>query len=116
MNSPEIIAAVNKLITFDWFQEKSAKYFDNTKLLNEEDFIAVRATFISDVMRNRFRPSMDELDANCSIFLKMTCGKMIQEKIANHMREQENSHLAKLAGNNPAPTGNGIDRKHKRGL
>ena len=116
LNSPEVINAVDKLITFDWFQEKAAQYFDNTQLLNQDDFIAVRATFISDVMRNRFKPAMEELDSNCAVYLKMTCKKMIQEKIANHMREQENSHLAKLAGNNPPSTGKGVDRRHKRGL
>ncbi|MDG1286071.1 MAG: hypothetical protein P8P30_00740 [Rickettsiales bacterium] len=95
MNSPEIIDAVGKLITFDWVKEKAGSYFDNAEHLNEEDYLTIRAKFTSDVMRNKFKPKMESLDSNCAIFLKKICGRLIEEKIAGHMREQENHQLAK---------------------
>lgn len=89
MNKKSTIDNVSALVTHDWIVNAAADYFDHTDTLTKEDTIAVRASFMSDTMRHRFKPAANEnLETDCKRYLKMVCGRLIKEKIATHVPDE----------------------------
>ena len=87
--------AISALVTAQWISKTAAQYFDNVDKLQPEDLIALRAHFISDVTRQVFKPDLDNLEKGCTVYLKMRCGKFIQEKIATNSGAVKKSKKSK---------------------
>ncbi len=95
MSEKSISDQVSALVNHEWIVKTAANYFENTQLLTSEDTAAIRANLLSDVLRERFKPSSEGLEKNCAIYLKMVARNIIKGKITSHMSEQRNKELVK---------------------
>lgn len=92
MSYNQRITAISTLVTPEWITKTAANYFENTDKLTAEDLITVRAHFISDTTRQIFKPDIDNIEKGCAIYLKMRCGKLIQERIETNQGENPKSN------------------------